>query len=60
MYKDRHGREFEAAVHEWAVPAHLDLASAGHRDYDLPIVGGREYGAIEHHDMTDDENRLDD
>ncbi|KAG3205772.1 hypothetical protein PC128_g1254 [Phytophthora cactorum] len=58
LYKDRYGPEFEDTVRQWAVDAYPDLTSAGRRHYDLPAVGGREYGADEHHDTLDEDGAL--
>ncbi|KAE8889319.1 hypothetical protein PF005_g20610 [Phytophthora fragariae] len=60
LYKDRHGPAFEDNIRQRAVDAYPDLTSTGRRDYDLPAVGEREYGAGVLHGGSDDEEALED
>ncbi|KAE9047576.1 hypothetical protein PR003_g1033 [Phytophthora rubi] len=60
LYKDRHGPAFEDNIRQRAVDAYPDLTSTGRRNYDLPAVGEREYGAGVLHGGSDDEEALED
>ncbi|ETP33007.1 hypothetical protein F442_18399, partial [Phytophthora nicotianae P10297] len=59
MYKDRRGPEFESNVREWAHETYPDLTSAGRRDYDLPVAGGREDGGSTRDVVYDEDDDAD-